>query len=54
MNMIIRFCEITVMIISIIFLLWVGISFIEIITHNIEFEDYTLSNWNLFSIWFNV
>ena len=52
--MVIRFCEIAIMIISIMFLLWVGISFMEIITHNIEMEDYVLSNWNFFSIWFSV
>lgn len=54
MDIVIRFCEIAVIVISIMFLLWVGVSFMEIITHNIEMEDYVLSNWNFFSIWFSV
>ena len=54
MDIVIRFCEIAVIVISILFLLWVGVSFIEIISHNIEMEDYVLSNWNFFSIWFSV
>ena len=54
MDMVIRFCEIAIVIISIIFLSWVGISFLEIVTHNIEIENYVLSDWNFFAIWFNV
>ena len=54
MDMIIRFCEIAIMVISIIFLSWVGVSFLEIVTHNIEMENYVLSDWNFFAIWFDV
>ena len=54
MDMVIRFCEIAIMVISIIFLSWVGVSFLEIVTHNIEMEDYVLSGWNFFAIWFEM
>ena len=54
MDMVIKFCEIAIVIISIIFLSWVGISFLEIVTHNIEMENYVLSDWNFFAIWFDV
>ena len=54
MDMIIRFCEIAIMVISIVFLLWVSISLIEIIAHNIEMKDYVLSSWNFFSIWLDI
>lgn len=54
MDMIIRFCEIAIIVISIIFLSWVGVSFLEIVTHNIEMESYVLSDWNFFTIWFDV
>ena len=54
MDMVIRFCEIAIVIISIIFLSWVGVSFLEIVTHNIEMKSYVLSDWNFFAIWFDV
>lgn len=54
MDTVIKFCEMAIVIISIIFLSWVGVSFLEIVTHNIEMENYVLSGWNFFAVWFEM
>ena len=49
MDMIIRFFEIVVMVISICFLLWIAISWVDVLIHNLSEGGWVYPHWNFFA-----
>ena len=51
LDRIIRILEILFMTVIILFVLWVGISYIDILIHNTDTSGHIYSHWNFFTFW---
>jgi hypothetical protein len=50
LDRIIRILEILFMTVIILFVLWVGISYIDVLIHNTDINGYSYPKWNFFTM----